>query len=74
MKFSARNVYRGKVKSLSKGPITTEVTIELPGDIEMVATVTTKSAENLGLIEGAETTALIKASHVILMTEYETVI
>lgn len=74
MKFSARNVFRGKVKSLDKGPITTEVTIELHGGLEMVATVTTKSAENMELIEGAETTALIKASHVILMTEYEKVI
>ncbi len=74
MKFSARNVYRGKVKSLSKGQITTEVTIELPGGLEMVATVTTRSAENLELEEGAETTALIKASHVILMTEYEKVV
>jgi molybdopterin-binding protein len=69
MKFSARNVFRGKVKSLKKGPINSEVTIELPGGLEIVATVTTKSAENLGLKEGADTTALIKATHVMLMTE-----
>lgn len=69
MKFSARNVFRGKVKALQKGPVNSEVTIELPGGLEIVATVTTKSAENLGLREGLDATALIKATHVILMTE-----
>lgn len=69
MKFSARNVFRGKVISVKKGPVNSEVTIELPEGLEIVATVTTKSVERLGLAEGADATALIKASHVILMTE-----
>ncbi|QTA93975.1 TOBE domain-containing protein [Desulfonema magnum] len=69
MKFSARNVFRGKVKSLKKGPVNSEVTIEMPGGLEMVATVTTQSAENMGLAEGAETTALIKATQVMLVSE-----
>ncbi|MFZ7110547.1 MAG: TOBE domain-containing protein [Desulfatiglandales bacterium] len=74
MRFSARNVYRGKVKSLHKGPITTEVTIEMPEGMEIVATITTTSAENLGLEEGVEATALVKASQVVLMTELDRVV
>lgn len=69
MKFSARNVFRGKVKSVKKGPVNSEVTIELPGGLEIVATVTTRSAEHLGLTEGADATALVKATHVMLMSE-----
>jgi molybdopterin-binding protein len=66
MEYSARNVYYGTVKSLKKGPVNTEVTVELAGGMEIVATVTTKSAERLGLAEGVETTALVKATQVIL--------
>lgn len=69
MKFSARNVFRGKVKSLKKGPVNSEVTIEMPGGLEIVATVTTQSAENMGLAQGVEATALIKATQVMLVTE-----
>jgi molybdopterin-binding protein len=66
MKFSARNVLRGKVKSLKKGPINSEVTVELPGGLEIVATVTTQSAENLGLKEGSNATALIIKNLIIM--------
>ncbi|CAN2039402.1 Molybdenum-pterin-binding protein 2 [Candidatus Magnetomoraceae bacterium gMMP-15] len=69
MKCSARNVFRGKVLSVKKGPVNSEVTIELAGGLEIVATVTTRSAENLGLTKGADATALIKATHVMLMSE-----
>jgi len=69
MNFSARNVFRGKVISVKKGPINSEVTLELPGGLEMVATVTTQSAERMDLKKGTDATALIKATHVMLMTE-----
>ena len=68
-RFSARNVFQGKVKSLKKGPVNTEVTIELQGGVEIVSTVTTTSVENLGLTKGADTTALVKASQVVLVSE-----
>jgi molybdopterin-binding protein len=69
MKFSARNVFQGKVASVKKGPVNSEVTIKLPGGLEIVATVTTTSAESMGLKEGSTTTALIKATHVMLVSE-----
>jgi molybdopterin-binding protein len=69
MKFSARNVFKGKVKAVKKGPVNSEVTIEIPGGLEIVAMITTASAENMGLKEGAEATALIKATQVMVMAD-----
>lgn len=69
MKYSARNVFKGKIVKLKKGPVSTEVTISLPGGLEIVSTITTTSAESMGLAEGGEATALIKASTVILASE-----
>lgn len=69
MKFSARNVFKGKVVSLKKGPVNSEVTIELPGGLQIVSTVTTTSAETMGLKEGSAATALIKATQVVLVSE-----
>ena len=36
MKISARNTLKGKVKQIEQGAVITEVTIELPGGIEIV--------------------------------------
>ncbi len=69
MKYSSRNVYEGKVKAIKKGPVNSEVALELPGGMEVVATLTTQSVERLGLKEGGKATAMIKATSVILATE-----
>ncbi len=52
MKISARNALKGKVKQIDQGAVNTEVTIELPGGIEIVSIVTKKSATSLGLAKG----------------------
>ncbi|MGE0085893.1 MAG: molybdopterin-binding protein [Desulfococcaceae bacterium] len=69
MKFSARNVFRGKVVSLKKGPVNSEVIIKTPEGLEIVSTVTTESAEHMGLAKGSDATALIKATQVMLVSE-----
>ena len=69
MKTSARNSFKGKISSVKKGPVHTEVTLELPGGMEVVATVTTTSAEKMGLEKGLEATAMVKATHVMLVTD-----
>ena len=69
MKTSARNVFKGKISAMKKGPVNTEVTLNLPGGVEIVATVTTTSADNMGLKEGLDATAMVKATQVILITE-----
>ncbi|HKU87404.1 MAG TPA: TOBE domain-containing protein [Casimicrobiaceae bacterium] len=66
MKTSARNHFSGKVKDLVKGPVTTEVTIAVAGGVDVVATISTRSAESLGLAVGKPAHALIKASSVVV--------
>jgi len=66
VKFSARNQLAGKVGKLQKGAVNTEVAITLPGGATVFAVVTNEAVLELGLKEGSEAAALIKASHVIL--------
>ncbi|HEY0552779.1 MAG TPA: TOBE domain-containing protein [Thermoanaerobaculia bacterium] len=69
MKLSARNVLKGKVKRLTEGAVNTEVVVELAGGEEVVSIVTKSSAERLGLEEGKEIYAVIKASSVMIAVE-----
>lgn len=69
MKISARNVLKGKVVAITHGAVNTEVVLELPGGTKIVSVITKSSAENLGLKEGSEACAVVKASNVMLMTE-----
>ncbi|MBS1144973.1 MAG: Molybdenum-pterin binding protein [Proteobacteria bacterium] len=66
VKFSARNQLAGKVAKLQKGAVNTEVAITLPGGTTVFSVVTNEAVMELGLKEGSEASALIKASHVIL--------
>jgi molybdopterin-binding protein len=66
MKLSARNVLKGKVKSIKHGAVNSEVVLQLPNGLEIVSVVTKASTENLGLKEGKDVYAIIKASNVIL--------
>ena len=65
-KISARNVLKGKVKNIVPGMVSSEVTVELPGGIEIVSVITKASADNLGLAKGKEVYAIIKASNVMI--------
>ena len=40
MKISARNILNGKVKKIVKGPVSTEVTVELSGGDTIVSVIT----------------------------------
>jgi len=66
VKLSARNVLKGKVKSLQHGAVNSEVVVQLPGGIEIVSVITKTAAQNLDLKEGKEVYAIIKATNVIL--------
>jgi molybdopterin-binding protein len=66
MKISARNQIPGTVKSIKKGPVSTEVVITIAGGNEIVSTITTHSAENLKLREGSKVYAIVKASEVMV--------
>ncbi len=66
MKLSARNVLKGKVKTVTTGVVNDEVVIEVAGGAQVVAIITKTSAENLGLAPGKDVYAVIKASNVIV--------
>lgn len=66
MKISARNMLKGKVRSVTPGAVNTEVVIEIAGDAEVVSIITKSSAEKLGLAAGMDVYAVIKATNVII--------
>ena len=66
MQLSARNVLKGTVKTVVHGAVNSEVTIQLPGGQELTSVITKSSAERLGLAEGKEVSAVIKASNVMI--------
>lgn len=66
MKISARNVLKGKVKSINPGAVTTEVVIEVAPGVEVTASITKKSADDLKLAVGKEAYAVIKSSSVMV--------
>lgn len=66
MKLSARNVLKGKVKSIVIGMVNAEIVVELPGGTEVTSIITKASAENMKLKEGSEVYAAFKASSVMI--------
>ena len=65
MKISARNVLKGKIKSLHEGAVNTEVVIDV-GGVEVASIITKQSAETLQLKVGADVYAVVKASDVMI--------
>ncbi|HJV64232.1 MAG TPA: TOBE domain-containing protein [Geomonas sp.] len=69
MKVSARNVFAGTVAKIVKGAVNAEVTLTLKGGSPLTATVTNGAIDNLGLREGMDACAIIKASSIIIGTD-----
>ncbi|HXB26381.1 MAG TPA: TOBE domain-containing protein [Gemmatimonadaceae bacterium] len=63
--LSARNQLRGRVRSLRSDGLMMEVAITLAPQ-EVVALITKASAERLGLSEGVEALAVIKATEIMV--------
>ena len=66
MKISARNILKGKVKTMKTGSVNDEIAVELPGGSEIISIITKSSAEGLGLAPGKEVYIIIKASNVMI--------
>ncbi len=66
MQISARNQLNAKITNLKKGPVSTEITLDVGGQ-SMVSVITTSSADSLNLNVGDNVTALVKASSVMIM-------
>jgi molybdopterin-binding protein len=67
MKISARNQLAGKVTAVNEGAVIANVEIDVNGQ-RLVASITVEAARELGLSEGTDVTAIVKASDVILAT------
>jgi molybdopterin-binding protein len=65
MRLSARNQVRARVTAITEGDATANVELDANG-VRMVAAITVEAARELGLGEGSEVIAMIKASDVIL--------
>ena len=65
MNLSARNQLKGKITSVTKGATTAHVTIDIGGAL-VTASITNAAVDELGLAEGKEAYAIIKASDVMV--------
>jgi molybdopterin-binding protein len=65
MQLSARNQIPARVTGITHGEAIANVELDA-GGVRLVASITTEAARELGLVEGTEVTAIVKASDVLL--------
>jgi molybdopterin-binding protein len=68
MKLSTRNQIRATVVSVSHGEAIANVEMDASGQ-RLVASITVEAMHELGITEGSEVIALVKASDVIVAVE-----
>ena len=68
MKISARNQIPARVTAITQGEAAANVELDANG-LRLVASITVEAVRDLGLQEGTQVRALIKASDVLLATE-----
>jgi molybdopterin-binding protein len=68
VKLSARNQLSGTVQSINQGAAIANVVLDVGGQ-RLVASITVEAVQELGLSEGGQVTAIIKASDVIVATD-----
>jgi molybdopterin-binding protein len=67
MKLSARNQIPARVTGINAGEAIANVELDANG-VRLVASITVSAVRDLGLAEGSNVTAVIKASDVIVAT------
>ena len=70
MKTTARNQFAGTVNAVEIGPVSATVTIGLASGAEITASITAAAARRLKLKKGKEALALVKASAVVLVSDF----
>jgi len=65
MRLSARNKINATVTSITRGEAIANVALDA-GGVRLVASITVEAATELGLAEGSEVVAIVKASDVIV--------
>lgn len=66
MKLSARNQLKGKIVSIQKGAVNGIVVLDIGGGNKVSSTISMNAIEELGLAEGKEAYAVIKATSVMI--------
>jgi molybdopterin-binding protein len=66
MELSARNLIPGKVKAVTIGMVNAEVVIEIAPGVEVVSIITKNSVERMGIKEGDQVKAMVKATSVMI--------
>ncbi|MFC4357062.1 molybdopterin-binding protein [Halobium salinum] len=69
MSLSARNRLAGTVTGVETDGLMAEVTVELGDGQEVTAVITSGSVERLGIEEGKEVNAVVKATEVMVEAE-----
>ena len=65
MKLSARNQIPARVTSITQGEAIANVVLDA-GGVRLVASVTVEAVRELGIQEGSQVTAVVKASDIML--------
>ena len=65
MKLSARNQLRGKIVSIKEGAVEAQVSLDVGGQ-HLSAVITMEAVKELGLTEGMEAVAIVKADNVMI--------
>ena len=71
VKTSARNQFRGTVRSVRKGAVNADVLLDLGDGLTIFANITNDAVADLRLKRGREATALIKSSFVMLSPDLD---
>jgi molybdopterin-binding protein len=66
MKLSARNQLKGKIVGITKGATTSHVRIDIGHGVVVTSSITNEAVADLGLKDGDEAWAVIKASDVMI--------
>lgn len=69
MQISGRNQLKASIRSIKRGAVMAEVVMALGDGQELVAAITLSSVERLGLREGEQVIAIVKATEVMVGKE-----
>ena len=70
MKTTARNQFAGTISAVNAGPATAQVTLAVGSGQEITASMTRAAHDRLKCRKGQEAIALVKASEVVLVTDF----
>ena len=66
MKLSARNQIKGKIVEVHKGQTTAHIRIDIGNGVIITSSITNEAVDDLGLKNGDQVLAVIKASDVMV--------